>query len=422
MRFIHVADLHIDSPMRGLEAYAGAPVERLRGATRAAFDALIGLAIAEKVDFVLFCGDIYDRDWVDHHTALFLRAGLAKLAAAGIRGFIVRGNHDAQSVITRHLALPENVTTFASNAPQTVVLEDLGVAIHGQSFPNRAVSEDLARGYPKARADLYNIGLLHTSLTGRPGHDTYAPTTLGVLHECGYQYFGLGHVHAREVLSTEPWVVYPGNLQGRHANETGPKGCMLVNVEDGKTDIEFVALDTVRWSWLQIDTSQASRVEDLQALLQAALRPSLDGAQDRLHAVRVSLTGDSALHEVEARQPGTLAAHIQAFAQDVSDAQVWIEKVKLALRPKVSRAGLSGRQDAVGELARLVQSLAGSEDDLKQWAAQHLADLPTPLQPDATEEDPVRLSDPEDLRKLLMDAEATALARIGSQEAEGGSA
>ena len=246
MRFLHASDLHIDSPLRGLDRYEGAPVERLRTATRGALERLVDTALNERVDFVLLAGDIYDSDWQDFHTGLFFREQMVRLDRAGIRVFIVQGNHDAQGVITRQLTLPQNVTTFSSRTAETHRIEEIAVAVHGRSFPNRAVDEDLVPSYPAPVPGLLNIGMLHTSLTGRVGHDTYAPTDVATLSSKGYDYWALGHVHAREVVSEQPRIVFPGNLQGRKASETGPKGCELVTVEAGQVGSEFVPLDVVR--------------------------------------------------------------------------------------------------------------------------------------------------------------------------------
>ncbi|MCE7979539.1 MAG: DNA repair exonuclease, partial [Nitrospira sp. NTP1] len=258
MRFIHAADLHLDSPLRGLDRYDGAPVARLRTATRRR---LVDRALAERVDFVLFAGDIYDCDWQDFHTGLFFRGQLVRLERQTIRVFIVQGNHDAQGVISKQLVLPPNVTVFSSRAAQTIRLDDLSVAIHGRSFPERAVDEDLVPSYPPPVPGFFNIGLLHTSLTGRVGHDTYAPTDLPTLISKGYDYWALGHVHARELLCERPRILFPGNLQGRHAKETGAKGCELVTVEAGRVESEFVALDVVRWNQLIVSLDGVHRLE-----------------------------------------------------------------------------------------------------------------------------------------------------------------
>ena len=418
MRFIHASDLHIDSPLRGLDRYDGAPVERLRSATRSALERLVDKALAERVDFLLLAGDIYDRDWQDFHTGLFFRGQMVRLERAGIRCFIVQGNHDAQGVISRQLTLPSNVTVFSSRAAQTVKLDDLSVAIHGRSFPEREVNEDLVPSYPPPVSGYFNIGLLHTSLTGRAGHDTYAPTDLPTLVAKGYDYWALGHVHAREVLNERPRIVFCGNLQGRHAKETGVKGCELVTVEAGRIEAEFIALDVVRWSQLSVPLDGVDRLESLNEAFARALEPVLDGTTDRLHAVRVTLTGSTELHRLEAAQPGTLAAAMHAAAQDIGTAEIWIEQVRLDLSTPLDRARAAQRQDAVGELVRLVDTIAGDDQELMRRAQVELGDLLGAMPAEVTAGDVPRLDDPAELRSLLMDAEATVLARLSASGEE----
>lgn len=414
MRFLHASDLHVDSPLRGLDRYDGAPVERLRTATRGALGRLVDKALDERVDFVLFSGDIYDRDWQDFHTGLYFREQLVRLARAGIRVFIVQGNHDAQGVISRQLVLPPNVTVFSSRTAQTFRIDELSVAIHGRSFPERVVDEDLVPSYPAPLPGCFNIGMLHTSLTGRPGHDTYAPTDLTTLMAKGYDYWALGHVHVREVVSEQPRIVFPGNLQGRHANETGAKGCELVTVEAGRMEAEFVALDVVRWSQVAVVLDGVERLDALGEAFRAALQPVLPGATDRLHAVRVTLSGSTALHRIEANQPGTLNAAVQAAAQDVSEAEIWIEQVRLELSTPLDRTQAALRQDAVGELLRLVDAIAGEPAELGRWAQEELGELLGALPPEVAAGDVPRLDDAADLHAMLLDAEATVLARLAA--------
>lgn len=418
MRFIHAADLHIDSPLRGLDRYDGAPVARLRTATRSAFERLVDRALAERVDFVLFAGDIYDCDWQDFHTGLFFREQLVRLGRAGIRVFIVQGNHDAQGVISKQLVLPPHVTVFSSRTAQTIRLDDLSVAIHGRSFPERAVDEDLVPSYPPPVPGFFNIGLLHTSLTGRVGHDTYAPTDLPTLINKGYDYWALGHVHARELLCERPRILFPGNLQGRHAKETGAKGCELVTVEAGCVESEFLALDVVRWNQLTVSLDGMHRLDALGEAFRHALEPVLTGAMDRLHAVRVTLAGSTELHRMEANHPGTLAAAMYGAAQDIGEAEIWIEQVRLDLAAPVDRARTAERQDAVGELVRLVDSIAADETELLRLAQDELGDLLGSVPQEVAVGDVPRLDDPVELKALLMDAEATVLARLTDSGAD----
>jgi len=227
-RFIHTADIHLDSPLKGLEAHEDAPVDEIRGATRRTLDNLIDLAIEEEVNFVLIAGDLYDGDWKDYNTGLFFVRQMSRLGKAGIKAFIISGNHDAANQITKTMPLPDNVTLFSHKKPQSVKLDDIGVIIHGQSYALRAVIDNLALQYPQYDSNYFNIGLLHTSLTGREGHEDYAPCTLDELKSKGYEYWALGHVHKREIVSKDPWIIFPGNIQGRHIKEAGAKGATLV--------------------------------------------------------------------------------------------------------------------------------------------------------------------------------------------------
>jgi exonuclease SbcD len=163
MKFVHAADLHIDSPMKGLAAYPGAPVEAMRGATRQALESLVDLCVEEGAALLVVAGDIYDGNWKDFSTGLYVRAQLARLREEGIEVVLIRGNHDAASVITRNLKLP-GIHALSHAAPESVVLGDVGVVVHGQSFATRAVTENLAACYPDPLTDLLNIGLLHTCL------------------------------------------------------------------------------------------------------------------------------------------------------------------------------------------------------------------------------------------------------------------
>lgn len=419
--FLHAADLHVDSPLRGLDAYEGAPVERLRGATRQALAALVDLAIDRQVALVLLAGDIYDGDWADFRTGLHFREQMLRLTRAGVQVFIVKGNHDAESQITRQLPALDGVHVFSAHKSETIDLPALGVAIHGRSFPNRQVPEDLVPLYPPPLPGRFNIGVLHTSLTGREGHDPYAPTTPDTLIAKGYDYFALGHVHAREVVrEASPRIVYPGNLQGRHARETGPKGCEWVRVENGViVATDFVALDVVRWHLLEID---AEGLDDLEALAAAFREEATRLASDdpeRLHALRVVLRGRSSLQRREAGRPGTLAATIQAATQEIDTADVWIESVRTVLTEPVDRNALVGRNDAVSEVLQHVDALAADPVALRAWVLDRLAEL-GPLPAIVADADPRNLDDAT-LKALLDDAEAMVLARILAPDPDGSS-
>ncbi len=412
MRFLHAADLHIDSPLRGLDRYDGAPVDRLRSATRSALERLVDRALADAVDFILLSGDIYDRDWQDFHTGLFFRAQMVRLDRGGIRVFLIQGNHDAQGVISKALVLPANVKVFSSRTPETERLDDFGVAIHGRSFPDRAVIEDWVPSYPEPVPGYFNIGLLHTSLNGNPRHDTYAPTDKYTLIDKGYDYWALGHIHAREVICESPRIVFPGNLQGRHARETGPKGCEWVNVDGGRLTTEFIPLDVVRWHHVELSLQGVDHLSAVGETFRRALLPGCLEAADRLHAVRVTLTGATPLFAVEAQHPGTLDAALRAAAQDFGDMEVWIEQVRPHLANPIERGEVSQREDAVGELVRLVDAITEDEQLLQDLGESALAALLRNLPAEISDDETLQITDMEALRELLRDAEATVLARL----------
>ncbi|MDX8405246.1 MAG: DNA repair exonuclease [Mariprofundus sp.] len=416
MKFIHAADLHIDSPLRGLDRYDGAPVDRLRGATRKAFAQLIDLAVDEAVDFVLLAGDIYDGDWPDFHTGLYFREQMVRLGRADIPVFIVHGNHDARSVISGKLVLPANVTVFSSRSSGSVTLDGFSVAVHGRSFPNRAVDEDLVPDYPDPVPGYFNIGLLHTSLAGGSGHDTYAPTDVATLASKGYDYWALGHIHMREVVCQNPRIIFPGNLQGRHAKETGEKGCELVTVEAGSITTEFIPLDVVRWNQITLRLDGIDKLELVGAAFRQALDPLLVGACDRLHAVRVLLVGSTHLHGLEANKPGTLDAAIRGAAQDVDEAEIWVEQVRVALTTPLDRDMAAQREDAIGELIRLVDAIGADEEGLTTMIQSELATLLDILPAEVTSADDFELHEHDTLLALLRDAEATVLARLSDSD------
>jgi exonuclease SbcD len=98
-RFVHAADIHLDSPLRSLALRDPALGELIGNATRRAFVAIVDLCLEEKVDALLIAGDLYDGDQTSMKTARFLSDQIRRLDQAGVRTFMIRGNHDALSKI-----------------------------------------------------------------------------------------------------------------------------------------------------------------------------------------------------------------------------------------------------------------------------------------------------------------------------------
>lgn len=399
MKLLHAADLHIDSPLRGLASYEGSPAEELRTASRRALANLVTLATSEPVDAVLFAGDVYDGDWPDYQTGLFFARQMSLLREAGIRVYLVYGNHDAQNRMTRWLRLPDNVHVLETAEPETIRDENIGLAVHGQGFGQRAVTDNLALAYPDPCPGLFNVGLLHTALTGREGHDRYAPCTVDQLAGKGYDYWALGHVHTREIVSRDPWIVFPGNLQGRHARETGPKGCTIVTVDDLRvTSAEHRDLDVARWEHLRVDVSSAgdpNAAVDLVAEQLRALAQTDEAGGERLRAVRVTLTGRSPAHLRLWRDQQQLINDVRALANDLRD--VWVEKVRIATRPADTPG--EGTAGLLADLRRTAAELRADEDAFRRLIIETPL-LSGRLPSEVQGRDRIDPTDPEWLRRI----------------------
>jgi DNA repair exonuclease SbcCD nuclease subunit len=374
-RFLHAADLHLDSPLTGLTKKSEDYAVRLDDASRQAFDNLIALAIEEECRLIVIAGDIFDGQWRDYRTGLFFIGRMRRLRQAGIRVILIAGNHDAENRFASRLEYSD-VRLLSARRPESVVIEELGAAVHGRSFPQRDVTENIALEYPAPVPGLFNIGLLHTACGGSEGHASYAPCTLEQLANHGYDYWALGHVHTRQVLSTAPYIVYPGNLQGRSIRETGPKGATLVEVTDGRVaHIEHRALDIVRWA---VEDVNLSGMEDRDALL-PALQKCVEGAcaccDGRALALRLRLAGSTPLHAELAGTASALREEIETLAAGIASG-IWIEKVEIRTSP----AGASTHADPsiAGRLRQAVDTLA-AEGWFTERLEARLAEIRTKL-------------------------------------------
>jgi DNA repair exonuclease SbcCD nuclease subunit len=408
MRFIHAADLHLDSPLSGLRERAGERAEQIAGAGRRAFENLVDFAIAEQVDFIVIAGDVFDGDWSDYSSGLFFVRGLSRLKHANIPVILIRGNHDAANQMSRRLSLPTNVHELSSRAPVTIVLDAHNVAIHGQSFPARAVTENLALSYPAPRAGMFNIGVLHTSADGRPGHDAYAPCDIRDLRLKGYDYWALGHIHTREVLSTDPYIVFPGNLQGRHINEPSAKGFSLVTVDAGHVSaVDHISVDVVRWATVTVDVSGADALDDICPRVGQAIDDALETADGRTLAIRLILKGACSAHTVLAGDPDRLAAECTSLALQ-SRGDVWIERVVVETDP-VQDADTGAMADVLQLIGR-VRSEATDAEMIRVNLERGLDKVPLALR---NEVGLTSLS-PEQYSRVLADAEAMILHRLAA--------
>jgi DNA repair exonuclease SbcCD nuclease subunit len=371
-KFIHAADLHLGSPFRGLTLRDAEVARRFAEASRAAFTDLVTGAIEEGVAFMVIAGDVYDGDWRDNSIGLYFNRELGRLERAGIDVFLLRGNHDAESVVTRSVMLPQSVHQFSTSAPETFRIERLQVALHGQGFAERAVSDNLVLKYPEPVPGWFNIGVLHTALNGRPPHDSYAPCSKAHLSARAYDYWALGHVHEFELVSSHPHIVFPGNLQGRSIREQGQKGAVLVTVADGTVvDLERLIVDRARWTEKVLEIGDLDSEAAIVRAAEDALLPLQAEAEDRLLALRFVLAGATPLHRQLVAHREQLADEIQAAAHRVHG-DIWLEKLDLRTQPPARQPAQPA--SPVAGLAALLDDLGGSED-LRRRAEQLIAEV-----------------------------------------------
>ena len=376
MRFIHAADIHLDSPLTGLSAYQDAPAALLRTATRDAFANLVNEAIAEAVDFMIIAGDLYDGNWKDFNTGIFFARQMGRLRTAGIPVYLLQGNHDAENEISRKLVLPDNVHLFSARKAETFTLPDLHVALHGRSFKEAATTENLALTYPQPIAGWFNIGVLHTALEGNAAHANYAPCSVAELVARGYQYWALGHIHEHSVQTEgATTIAFPGNLQGRHIRERGPRGALLVTASaEGIDSIERLYVDVIRWVLLPVDVSTASTLPEVVRLVGQALEALVVAAEaTQPLAVRVELNGASEAHGQLFGLEAQLRAEVISQAAHIGADRLWIEKVRVRTTPLEAPGAIASRADAVADLQALLGKasmdqalMQGLHDELMQ--------------------------------------------------------
>lgn len=415
-RFVHTADLHLDAPLTAIALRDPDLAREVGVASRTAFSRIVDLCISEDAAFLLIAGDLWDGEHSSTKTPRFLKQELLRLKEAGIRCFVIRGNHDALARLTGELDAPDNTTLFAGR-PSTAEIEVDGhpIAIHGLSFRDPHAPESLLSRYPAAKPGAFNIGMMHTSLNGSPGHDPYAPCSTGDLDGHGYHYWALGHVHRRAQHLGRATIVMPGIPQGRDIGEAGPTSVTLVDVADDNTvSLEERTVAAIRFDRLEVECSGTSDWQDLLTLLEAEIRRIGQASRAESHLViRPVLRGTTPLAWRLARDHDRLAEEARAFA---AAAGIWIDKLELRLNADdegtIVTPGLPG--ELAGMMLNDLPQDPGLEAALVSAARELLRDLP----PDARdilgqEEGEV----PARCRELLREGIPSTLARLAGDKA-----
>ena len=370
IRFIHAADIHLDSPLKGLAKRHNLPIDKILSATRNALVNLVTLAIDEKVDFVLLAGDVYDGDPEDLSANFHFNQQKGRLNQKNITEVIITGNHDAKSKISRPLSPPKNLTILSTDNPESCEITKEGeviAIIHGQGFLKQAETRNLATTYPAPIAGKLNIGILHTSLDGRDGHDNYAPTTKIELINKGYSYWALGHVHTREEVHQKPYIIFPGNIQGRHIRETGAKGCYLVTFKDNhEAQLDFKPLDVFRWEAITINLEGIEEESEFEGKLAETVESRNLPFNEIPHGIRIILKGNTSLHSWLICSQNRVSENIQGIFDGISAGNLFLEQLKV----ETSNEGPALKNEALGDdalsiLNQEIDNLKNNSEELK---------------------------------------------------------
>ena len=374
-RFIHTADLHLDSPLTSLALRNAELGDLVRGATRKALERIVDLALTEAVDALIIAGDLYDGSQTSMATALFLMGQMRRLEAAGIRVFLIRGNHDAQSQITRELTFPPNVHVFDGRGKPVkagALASGREIHVHGISFAHPHAPASLLPGFRAPVPDAVNIGLLHTSLAGAGRHDPYAPVGVADLAAHGFDYWALGHIHQRRVHLEKPWIVMPGNPQGRDINEGGPKGVTLATVDDdGAITCALHPVAVALFERLSVDLSGVDDWRGMLDRVETVLGQARAGAGGAHLVARLSLAGDTPLAWRLRRDEDLLTAELQNLAASLGEC--WIEAVELSVTVPLAADGADA--GPLTELSRLMREDVVDNHAYREELRETLADL-----------------------------------------------
>lgn len=410
MRFVHVADVHLDTSFAGRSE----PVrQRLREASREAFRRAVDLAIREDVHAFLIAGDLFDGERLSFKTERFLLEQAGRLADHGITVVYATGNHDPGSPDAgpRSLGWPSNVHVVGDATPRRVQISDRSGEpvghVNAVGHASSQESDDLTRLLPRPIGDLPAVGLVHTQVhasLGARDHHNYAPSELTYLLRAGYDYWALGHVHVMQMLADDPPVWYAGGLQGRTHADQGERGALLVDLSDRATAaVSFRPLAPVRWETIEVDRlDAAASLDELERHVQlawTARRADDPGASGTEWMVRVVLVGPCALWgELRADEDRELLERELRELLGVLEVSVVTDRVHPLLALDEHRE----RIDVLGEALRLAEAVARGETRLEGVEPQDLAGLAS--------DDPAAVD--RYVRGLLEDVEAEIAARL----------
>lgn len=367
VRFIHAADLHLDSPMTGFSHLPEKIFRKIQESTFASLANIVDTAIAEMVDFVILAGDIFDAEDRSIRAQVRFKKEMERLHASHIPVYIVHGNHDHMEGKWTHLPLPDNVFIFGHEVECKAFKGENGTEVHlyGFSYPSRHVYERMIQHYRRKGEADFHIGILHGNLDGKNDHGSYAPFTLPELAACNFDYWALGHIHKRTILQEDPPIIYPGNIQGRHRKEFGEKGCYFIELTEAKASCRFIETAEVLWEESVLPVSGAASFHDVYLLCAAFIEKKRERGKNLFLSL---ILEDFLLTETDfnAIRNGDLLEMLQEEEQD-EDTFIWIPEIMMNETQEYVKEQLAAESDFFSDLFQ------ESEDD--DLIAEALAQL-----------------------------------------------
>ncbi|MBM4764157.1 DNA repair exonuclease [Bacillus sp. B15-48] len=368
--FLHCADLHLDSPMKGLKHLADEVFLRLQESTFQALTNITDLAIKKKVDFVLIAGDVFDGENRSIRVQARFRNEMERLAKNGIDVYMIHGNHDHLGGNYIKLNWPENVHVFNDSVEVMTFTKQDGTSVHlyGFSYPKRHVTDRWIDQYVKRSGADFHIGLLHGHFEGASDHGKYAPFRLADLLEKQFDYWALGHIHKREVLSVEPPIIYPGNTQGRNRKELAEKGCYLVEMTESGTECTFHETYDILWQEKTIDAAGVKEFTQLFDLCRQVIEESRIDKK----GVILTLKMDNLESELDANVKREWLEALQEQEKAEKDF-VWIRELHFTLAHHLDRSQFIAQADFYQELFSAADQFDSWEDALAPLYRHHIA-------------------------------------------------
>lgn len=363
--FLHAADLHLDSPYIGLRHLPEPLLHRVQESTFVSLQRLVDVAINKKVDFIIIAGDLYDAEQRSLKAQIRVRDEMKRLEQEGIQVFIVHGNHDPLTKSKVEIKWPSNVHIFKEEVEVIPFIKEgkTAVNLYGFSYVNKAITENMSVKYEKKEGADYHIAILHGTLSSIHDHVPYAPFQLSDLKQNVFDYWALGHIHQKQVLSESPLIIYPGNTQGRHKKETGEKGCFHVKLHDSIQEFSFIETCDILWESVEISITSLQTLDELVHLCKQTLSSLRETEQGVFVNLKLVDIGEIAFLLKEDVILDDLVSILQDGEEELANF-VWVSSIENKTQLIRNHKELKSEFHFIGDLLQQVEEYTNYEEAL----------------------------------------------------------